>query len=150
MDKLKNPFPLDAHQFKPTALTSDKSRGLGLAYVDPRWYQHRLEEVDPEWGDELETTEVAESVLVTCRLTVKGVTRTEVGECAVDDKNSGTIATAQAFKRACAKFGLGRYLYFMPNVWADYDSKRTRFTKKGMNELRRALKKALKKANRDK
>src|SRR5690606_29548632 len=30
-------------------------------------------------------------------------------------------AEAQAFKRACAKFGLGRYLYSLDARWVDYD-----------------------------
>jgi hypothetical protein len=34
-----------------------------------------------------------------------------------------TSAASQAFKRACAAFGLGRYLYSLPQVWADYDQK---------------------------
>lgn len=150
MEKLKEAFPLHAHEFKPTALTSDKSRGLGLVYVDPRWYQHRLDQADPEWKDEMDPTEVGERLLVTCHLTVNGVTRTEIGECTLDDKNGGTIATAQAFKRACVKFGLGRYLYFMPKVWAEYDSNKKRFTEAGMKKLRTALKKVLNKRNRDK
>jgi hypothetical protein len=34
------------------------------------------------------------------------------GEEWADDENAGTSAEAQAFKRACAYFGLGRYLYY--------------------------------------
>ncbi len=37
-----------------------------------------------------------------------------------------TTALAQAFKRACAAFGLGRYLYFLPQVWCDYDAEKRR------------------------
>ena len=32
-----------------------------------------------------------------------------------------TSAVAQSFKRACASFGLGRYLYSLPRLWAEYD-----------------------------
>jgi hypothetical protein len=31
--------------------------------------------------------------------------------------NAGTAAEAQAFKRACACFGLGRYLYYFTGIW---------------------------------
>src|SRR4029453_17680846 len=35
--------------------------------------------------------------------------------------NAATAAEAQAFKRACSVFGLGRYLYDVPAVWVDLD-----------------------------
>ena len=40
----------------------------------------------------------------------------------------GTAAEAQAFKRACVKFGLGRYLYDVPIQWVGYDEKSRRLT----------------------
>ncbi|NWG19129.1 MAG: hypothetical protein HXY39_02275 [Chloroflexi bacterium] len=33
----------------------------------------------------------------------------------------------QAFKRACALFGLGRYLYHLPQVWVEYDDDKRSF-----------------------
>jgi hypothetical protein len=33
-------------------------------------------------------------------------------------------AEAQAFKRACSAFGLGRYLYSLPQVWAEYNQEK--------------------------
>ena len=38
--------------------------------------------------------------------------------------SQGTTAEAQAFKRACSKFGLGRYLYDLPIHWMPYDSQK--------------------------
>ena len=38
--------------------------------------------------------------------------------------NADTSAEAQAFKRACACFGLGRYLYYMDGVWVDPDQRK--------------------------
>jgi hypothetical protein len=35
----------------------------------------------------------------------------------MDDENAGTIAYAQAFKRACVAFGPGRYFYDLPKIW---------------------------------
>ena len=56
-----------------------------------------------------------------CRLTILGKVREDVGEAAANDAHTFTSAAAQAFKRACAKFGLGRYLYHLPSMWAPYD-----------------------------
>ena len=35
-----------------------------------------------------------------------------------------TSADAQAFKRACSCFGLGRYFYDIPAIWVDLDQHR--------------------------
>ncbi len=136
---LRGPFPLDVHSFKPGATTKDKTRALGLAYVDSRQYQARLDKVDPAWTVAYSANFVEGRILVNCRLTVLGVTREDVGECAFSDKNAYTSAVAQAFKRTCSQFGLGRYLYDMPQVWADYNQQRKRFTDKGVGALKQAL-----------
>ncbi len=43
LERLKAPFPVAAHYWKPGATTRDKKRALGLTYVDSRQYQTRLE-----------------------------------------------------------------------------------------------------------
>ena len=50
-------------------------------------------------------------ILVTSTITIEGFgTRSSTGEGWADDENGTTRAQAQAFRRACAEFGLGRYL----------------------------------------
>ena len=57
-------------------------------------------------------------VFVTCELTIFGLgSHSATGEEWTDNDNAGTSAEAQAFKRACACFGLGRYLYHFEGVW---------------------------------
>jgi hypothetical protein len=124
---LAAPFPLDLVEVKPGATTKDKTRALALAYVEWRAYARRLDEVvGPTnwsfrfipWGP---TRIIAE-------LTIFGVTKTATGEGAANDENCGTIAEAQAKKRACSEFSLGRYLYDLPNDrWFDYDADKKRF-----------------------
>jgi len=41
-----------------------------------------------------------------------------------DNDNAGTAAEAQAFKRACSCFGLGRYLYHFTGTWVDLDERK--------------------------
>jgi len=55
------------------------------------------------------------------------------------EENAATSAEAQAFKRACAKFSLGRYLYSVPQVWADYDPAKRAFTPAALDALREML-----------
>jgi hypothetical protein len=62
-------------------------------------------------------------VFVTCELTIFGIgSHSATGEEWADDQNAGTAAEAQAFKRACCCFGLGRYLYHFSGFWVDLDS----------------------------
>jgi hypothetical protein len=44
------------------------------------------------------------------------------GEEWADDDNAMTRAEAQAFKRACSCFGLGRYFYNFDEIWVPVDS----------------------------
>jgi hypothetical protein len=46
------------------------------------------------------------------------------GEEWADNDNACTAAEAQAFKRACSCFGLGRYLYHFTGVWVDLDERK--------------------------
>jgi hypothetical protein len=55
-------------------------------------------------------------VLVTSTISIKGLgTKSSTGEGWADDENGSTRAEAQAFRRACAEFGLGRYLRDLDN-----------------------------------
>ena len=50
-------------------------------------------------------------IVVTSTIAIEGFgTRSSTGEGWADDENGTTRAQAQAFRRACAEFGLGRYL----------------------------------------
>ena len=133
---LAKPFDPALVEFKPGAVAKSEARALALAYVDSREYMRRLDEVDPTWSD---TYEVLDGATVICRLTVAGITRTDLGRKDEADENSLTSAAAQAFKRACTKFGLGRYLYALPQVWAEFDPQRKRFTPAALDTLRATL-----------
>lgn len=121
---LLKPFPQGVVELKPTATTQDKSRALATPYVDMRVYFARLDKIcGPEhWESAIELSDRG----AVCRLTLFGVTKCATGDYPTDrgDENPATSAEAHAFKRACAAFGLGRYLYSLPMVWAAYDSQK--------------------------
>lgn len=130
LDELSKPFHPSRITWRPGALTGKKDKALALAYADLRAYQNRLDEVCgmdwsvsyTPWGDR-----------IICHLTINGITRSSTGEADSDAERSeiaGTSAEAQAFKRACAMFGLGRYLYTLPSLWVEYDAPNQRFTEK--------------------
>ena len=142
--ELVKPFDPAVVEFKPGAVAKSSNRALALAYVDARAYETRLDEADPAWSNAYLREYPEGRVVVTCTLTVGGVTRQAIGECLVAtangaEENAATSAEAQAFKRACAKFSLGRYLYSVPQVWADYDPAKRAFTPAALDALREML-----------
>lgn len=118
--RLSAPFPEEAIYWRAGASSRDKKRAQALPYAEPRVYEDRLNDVCgldwavtfKPWGD----------ARIICELTIHGVTRSSTGE-ENEGFAPGTSAEAQAFKRACVKFGLGRYLYDIPIQWVDFDGK---------------------------
>jgi hypothetical protein len=143
---LNEPFDPSEIKWRVTATSIQQTkhgpqkRGQLIAYADQRAYTDRLNEVFGEWGwtrdydvqvaqnferrapgDKKETA-VAAKVVVVSKVTIHGLgSHTGVGEEWADDENAATRAEAQAFKRACACFGLGRYLYDLDKTWIDLD-----------------------------
>ncbi len=119
-DKLSAPFPADAIHWRAQSVT-DKNGGaaLALAYLDARDVMDRLDNaVGPEnWQDRYEET--AKGRLI-CTLSIRvgdewisksdGAGNTDV------EGDKGAIS--DALKRAAVKWGIGRYLYDLENVWA--------------------------------
>lgn len=135
MDKLKMPFDPKYITWKPGSVKKDGTAALALAYADLRAYQNRLDELlginwsvtYQPWGDR-----------IICHLTIEGITRSSTGEPDSQSEKQemgGTVAEAQAMKRACAMFSLGRYLYSLPSVWADFDNAKKTFTPAGKAKL---------------
>jgi hypothetical protein len=135
MQSLGEPFAAEAVQWKPQVTNKDRTRALAVPYVDVRSYVDRLNAVmGADWSDDYEVVEAGAVVL--CRLTVGSVTRSDIGEADPEGQNTATSALAQAFKRACVKFGLGAYLYRMPRRWEEYDAQARRFTDAALLRLR--------------
>jgi hypothetical protein len=135
LKELSKPFHPAHVTWKPGVFNRDKTKALALAYADLRAYQNRLDELcGMNWS--VSYTPWGERIV--CHLTINGVTRSSTGEPDSQSEKSeiaGTTAEAQAFKRACAMFGLGRYLYNLPSIWAEFDSDRRQFTEQGKARL---------------
>ena len=127
LNALAEPFPQEAVSWRAGALSRDKKRAQALPYAEPRVYEDRLNTVCPgDWS--VRFVPWGENRII-CELTVHGVTRSSTGEENDGGFAPGTAAEAQAFKRACSKFGLGRYLYDVPIDWIDYDEDKRRLVK---------------------
>jgi hypothetical protein len=138
--ELEVPFSPDQVRWRVTNTSNDKKRGQIAPYADCRAYTDRLNALfTPQgWTREYKVQTmtnitrvkkgesiVSGKVLVTCTVTILGLgSHSGTGEEWADDDNGMTSADAQAFKRACSCFGLGRYFYEIQAVWVDLDQNR--------------------------
>jgi hypothetical protein len=135
--ELEVPFDPSLIEWKVTNTNQDGSRGLLMPYADPRAYTDRLNEIFTPAGwtrryvvttsanfERDEDKKLVAKVFVTCDLLIHGIgSHSATGEEWADNDNAGTSAEAQAFKRACSCFGLGRYLYYFTGIWVDLDER---------------------------
>jgi len=127
---LSEPFDPKEVKFKPQSVKGN--RALALAYVDSRAIQDRLDSVlgIEHWMDEYE---ILPAGSVVCRLRLKfpdgWIAKSDVGSPSEQPDAGDRLKAAfsDALKRTAVKFGIGRYLYRLPAVWADYDSIKRQF-----------------------
>ena len=125
LEALTAPFPDDEIEFLPRAQSNGKA--LGLAYIDARSVMRRLDAVvgPANWSYDFDVLS-PDGKMVRGKLTVLGVTKCDAGEAAQEDEPLKS-AVSDALKRAAVHFGIGRYLYYLPRVWAPYDAQKRRF-----------------------
>jgi hypothetical protein len=136
--QLEAPFATEEIKWRVTHTTKDAKKGAVIPYADQRAYTDRLNKVltPSGWTREYIVTTVSNisrmvtrdktiqtgKILVTCIVTIPGAgTHTGSGEEWADNENAMTSAEAQAFKRACSCFGLGRYFYDVREQWVELD-----------------------------
>jgi hypothetical protein len=136
--QLAEPFAESEIKWRVTHTSRDGKRGAVKPYADPRAYQDRLNKVLTTAGwtnkyDVCALTNITRNksrdrevnsgkVLATCVVTIIGIgDHSGSGEGWADEDFAMTGADAQAFKRACSSFGLGRYLYDIEEQWVDLD-----------------------------
>lgn len=118
LKQLKDPFDPKFIKWRVGATNSEKTKGIALAYLDAREVKKRLDDVMgiTKWKDELIRVEKGGFI---CNLYLKiedeWIPRSNAGE----DSNMAAIkgGASDAFKRAASKWGIGHYLYYLPNVW---------------------------------
>jgi hypothetical protein len=135
LEQLKAPFDASTISIKIQSFSKAKDRAMLVAYVQHTDAYNRLESVDPGWT--CETTnikEVGDLVVVSMKMTVKGVTRENVGEG--EDYKS---AYSDALKRVAMLFGIGRYLYDQGQAWVKYDDQKDRFRVWTLSDYQSAL-----------
>jgi hypothetical protein len=125
-DKLKQPFDPKIIHWRVGSTNAKKlgckpweaTKGIALAYIDARDVMKRLDQV---CGD---SWQVKYPFKGCCEIGIKvdneWLWRSNVaGETQVEgEKGQGS----DSFKRAAVLWGVGRYLYYLPNVWCDLNN----------------------------
>jgi hypothetical protein len=138
--QLVEPFDPSEIKWRVTHSTQDGRRGAVIAFANPRAYTDRLNHIfaPTGWTRSYDVTTLSGvsrmkrdklvptgKVLVTCTLTIHGLgCHSGSGEEWADEQNAMTKSEAQAFKRACTCFGLGRYLYDFAEMWVPINEHR--------------------------
>jgi hypothetical protein len=131
--RLELPFDPAQIKWRVMRTSDDRRSGAILPFADPRAYTDRLNQLFTPAGWTREYTIstvpsltrvdrgkviVTSKVLVATAVTISRLgSHTGTGEEWADRENAVTAADAQAFKRACSCFGLGRYLYRFEETW---------------------------------
>jgi len=116
--RLAAPFSPADLEWRAGATNADKTRALALAYITSRAVMDRLDEVvgPANWRDEYQPG--PDGGLV-CGLSIcldgEWVTKWDGAENTQFEEVKGGLSSA--FKRAAVKWGIGRYLYKLPDAW---------------------------------
>lgn len=120
LTQLKNPFPTNLLKYRVGATTKDKKRGIPLFYITSRDIFARLDQiVGPEnWKKETQIyrengkTVYARTIL-SLRLNGEWINKDGIGSPSNSEPEKG--AESDSVKRAAIAWGIGRYLYYLPN-----------------------------------
>jgi hypothetical protein len=122
--KLKRPFPVDKVHWRIGATNRDKTSAIALAYIDARDAMQRLDEVvgAENWQCRYP---LADNGLLICEVGIRfgdeWVWKANgAGDTQVEAEKG---KASDAFKRAAVLWGIGRYLYGLPNIWVPIDTR---------------------------
>ncbi len=118
---LAAPFDPADLEWRVGSTNKDKTKGQALCYVNARAVMDRLDAVlgIDGWHDEYSTS-AGPKAGVECRLSLRidGKWITKADSADQPDTEPVKGGYSDALKRAAVRFGVGRYLYDLPKVWA--------------------------------
>lgn len=120
--QLAAPFPPDAISWRVGSTTQAKDKGMALAYIDARDVMDRLDAVCGPGGWERRHPHVAGTTTCEIAIWVEGrgwvVKSDGAGDTQVEAEKG---SLSDAFKRTAVNWGIGRYLYDLPNTWVELE-----------------------------
>jgi hypothetical protein len=115
-------FPRDAVSWRAQTVSKNGDKGLALAYIDARDVMRRLDEVCTPggWQDRYEVHGGKTICYLSIQVGDQWVTKADGSGDSDIEEEKGAISGA--FKRAAAKWGIGRYLYDIEAPWVPCES----------------------------
>jgi len=124
VEKLKLPFKQNDIEFRVAKVSKRTRKVLVLAYITSRAVMQKLDAVFgvDGWKDEYEVLQNG----VICKLSVKmnGEFITKQDAAPFTNIEALKGAFSDSLKRTAVKFGVGRYLYQIPEYWVDLIDKK--------------------------
>ncbi len=122
--QLERPFPANRISWRVGATTKDGARGIPLAYIDARDVMDRLDKVmgATHWQCRYPTDY---NGLLICEIGLRFDEWIWKANGAGDTQVEAEKGKASdAFKRAAVLWGIGRYLYALPNQWVELENRK--------------------------
>ena len=122
--KLKAPFRPDELEFRISATTKDKLKGLAVAYIQNRAVQNRLDEVVGfnNWKNEfIELKNGSKICGISIKIHNEWITNYDGAPDTDIESTKGGLSNSM--KRAAVQWGIGRYLYNLPGQWVKIQPK---------------------------
>lgn len=122
LNALSAPFPASRISWRLGATNSEKTSGIALAYIDARDVIERLDHVcGPErWQNKHPHANGKTSCAIGIKIGEEWVWKENgAGDSQVEAEKG---AFSDSFKRAAVMWGIGRYLYDMPNIWIEIEA----------------------------
>lgn len=118
--QLERPFEAKKISWRVGATNKDKTKAIPLAYIDARDVMYRLDEVfDMNW--QCKYTHAENKTICEIGVLINNQWIWRAGGAGDTDIEAEKGAISDAFKRAAVLFGIGRYLYNLPNSWVEID-----------------------------
>lgn len=145
--RLAAPFPLNAVSWRVgstnkravEAKKTTQPKGIALAYLDARDVMERLDDVCGVDGWQCRYSHAETKTVCEIGVLIAGDWIWKADGAGDTDIEASKGALSDAFKRAGVRWGIGRYLYALPNRWVDLDD-RWRITANSMSLLMGDLK----------
>ena len=123
LKQLKQPFDPKFVKWRVGATNKDKTKGIALAYIDAREVKKRLDDVVglAGWQDRYVAVDGGFICELSLKIDDEWITKSDAaGNTKVEPIKGGA---SDALKRAASTWGIGRYLYYLPNIWVDIKPK---------------------------
>ena len=130
--KLLEPFAPNEIEWRIGATNANKTKGIALPYVTNRAIQNRLDEVFGIFGWRNEFKEWKDTKQL-CGISVlyngEWLTKWDGADDSNMDGTKGGLSAAM--KRCATQWGIGRYLYKIPNQWVEIEQQGKSYKIKG-------------------